>query len=221
MRVVTHNVWVGQPPAKLKANLRRLIKATAVDDEPPVAIALQEAHRLNDDLPGYRRFWIPGSDDDRNNQLLIRREGVKVHREHLVHAPHPWIGPKHQQRHDPRRSPGATIEVDDRHWIILATHLIPNDGRNPMAADGEWDSLTVWANGRMEDRPLVMLADWNSRKDSPDLRRFAHRTNTEIHLKGIDGALTRNCRVDRIKELDGKYGSDGHNPVVLDLEADK
>ena len=51
LRLVTHNVWVGQPPGELRANLSRL----AADTDWPHAIALQEARRLAAPPTGYVR----------------------------------------------------------------------------------------------------------------------------------------------------------------------
>lgn len=219
MKVVTHNVWVGQEPDEVREHLIALAEET----HDPVAILLQEAHRFNRSIPGYARFAVDGTrEEEDSNSVILLRGDVELLREHQVEVKGPhWIGPKHGHRHPPKVHKGLTIQHKGQPWVLLDVHRIPNDQRNPLAVDLEWRELRRWANNRTEGRPLAMVGDWNARHVDSDLREFARHTDTEIHLRGIDGALTRNCTVTKVTELKGLYGSDGHHPLEITLEADR
>lgn len=217
MKVVTHNVWVGQEPEEIRSHLVELAEET----EGPAGIFLQEARRFNGSIPGYRRI---AEDDTReqedSNSVLLVRHDLEVMHEHYVRVKGPhWVGPKQGKSHPPKVHVGATVRHQDQPWVLLDVHRIPNDLRNPLAVDLEWLALRRWASHRTEGRPLAMIGDWNARHVDLDLREFAAHIDAEIHLRGIDGALTRNCTVTRVRELKGLYGSDAHHPLVITLEA--
>ncbi len=221
MRVVTFNAWVGQEPEDLRSNLLQLCG----DLFAPEVIALQEATRFDGTIPGYDR--VAASDRGRHRDasssvLLVRRKGVRIMRATAVRVNGPsWVGP-HGTVHPPRVYPAVSLLVhNDRkigsaeRWRVIDVHRTPLRHQNREAWAAEEDALARWAGTPGDSpRPVVMLGDWNGRYS--DLRPLAKRTGTSVHLRGIDGALLRNCHGDA-RRLPERYGSDAHFPVALDL----
>lgn len=214
MRVVTLNAWLGQDPEDLRNNLLRLCG----DLFAPEVIALQEATRFDGSIPGYVR--IAADDKGRHRDasssvLLVRRTGVRIMRATAVRVNGPsWIGP-HGTVHPPRVYPAVSLRVDGQRWRVIDVHRTPLRHQNKEAWAAEEDALARWAGVPGDSpRPTVMLGDWNGRYS--DLRPLAKRTGMSVHLRGVDGALLRNCRGDA-RRLPERYGSDAHYPVSLDL----
>ncbi len=224
--VVTFNVWTGQHPEALRDNLGQLVDDTEkLTRRPLTALALQEAKRFDGTLPGFTRVACDeGPPDSSEVVLLVRKHGVKLLHEHTVRVDDPagrWVGPKHGRRHPPHVWPGATIEDETgQRWVLLAVHRLAGRGRNPEAWAAEHATLVKWANTRHEGRPLGMFGDWNSRAYDPrrlSVGFLARDIRAETHLKGIDGAVVRDCRA-TARKLRSKYGSDAHRPVLHTLE---
>lgn len=220
LRVVSHNMYVGNKDPK--GNLTRLAENTDAD-----VIVVQEAKNWHGTIPGYERFV---ADSDRpeadSTILLVRKKDTEVHRERSIEVGGPdWIGPKHDLRHKPRVFPAASIEVRGRRWDVIGIHRNPGgpDSRNEDAWRAEDKALVEWEARREEHRPkrpAVLAGDWNDRKATKhpvSVSSLAKRLGGDLRLRGIDGAIAIGADGIHVKELPGRYGSDGHNPVVIDL----
>jgi endonuclease/exonuclease/phosphatase (EEP) superfamily protein YafD len=215
IRLATHNVYVGNKhPA---ADLAKLAK----DAARPHAIAVQEARHLTRPPHGYQRVALdePPHPDHLGTQLLVR-DDVPVIRRRVLPCGGPWwTGPKHSLRHPPPIHVGATVEVAGIRWDLLSVHGVwtgPRD-RNTDTRRAELRALREWMLARQDrndgTRPVIPLGDWNAR--AADLTELAHVTHARIALEGIDGALAVNVAHVSTRELPGRYGSDGHQPVLV------
>lgn len=225
LRVVTFNVWVGQAPSQLRRNLIEL----ANDTGRPHVIALQEAKRFGGTIPGYCRIDSETfRREAKSNVLLVRNADVTVHRYHEVAVQGPmWKGPKHGLEHPPRIFPGTTVEVDDQRWDVLDVHRTPGGPTSSVKSNrrASWAAedrdLESWLDSRWErhpERPALVVGDHNNRvfdRNKLSISDLARRTECNLAVLGIDGALFRNCTV-KARKLDRLYGSDGHRPVVID-----
>lgn len=228
--LVTHNVGSrtgpetpNSDPDQLRDNLARL----AGDIEPrlPHVLALQEATRLRHAIHGYQRVAIdfPDHPDDLGCQLLVR-DDVEVIRRRLVAVGGPWwTGPKHGLRHPPKVFVGATVELRGQRWDVLSVHRVwtgPHH-RNADTWRAERDALMSWIPDRAErdhgTRPVITLGDWNDRGDG--MAPLVRSTGGQLAMRGIDGALGVNCHL-KAHKLDDRYGSDGHEPVVVSATAE-
>jgi hypothetical protein len=222
LRIVTHNIWVGQPPARARENLSRLARNTKM----PHVLALQEARRFNGSIKGYDRYAVEESGNpEADNCVLLVREDVEVFRDRSIDVIGPvWIGPKHDIPHPPRDFPGRSLRVEGERVDVLNVHRTPGGPWSRVAASwrAEHAALMKWADQRDEeapDRPLAMVGDHNGRAGDPrkfGLPDLAKRIDGKLLMKGIDGAIIRGC-TGKAVELDDKYGSDGHHPVLLTL----
>ena len=213
----SHNIHsVGQSPEEMRRNLLCLVDEVEAELNAGLdVLALQEAKRFDGTLPGFRRIAKDEGHDEHSNNVLLVRRGLEVTRTFFVEPGGPdWIGPKHGDRHPPRVFPGVRLRKDRQPWAVLDVHGIPNRSRNPVAAGAEWAALTEWYNGRRRGLPVLGLGDWNGRRTDISMLRFARRTKSRLYLKGIDGAVARDCRVKGLVELDGLFGSDAHQPVA-------
>lgn len=219
MRIVTFNAWVGQDPRDLAQHLEEL----AHDTDRPEVIAVQEAKRYGGSIPGYERVAASMKHlEDRSCLLLVRRRGVKIHRERELRIVGPWWTGPHGDRHPPRVYPGVGIETPEGRAVVLNVHRTPirNSGKPGVA--GSWAAehvqLRAWLNDRTT-HPAAAVGDWNGRESDTEpmsVSDLAQQTRTDLRLRGIDGALTKGFE-GRTRKLDQKYGSDGHHPVVVDL----
>lgn len=223
MRAVSFNVWVGQEPEKLRRNLVELVDDLTFERTgPPHILSLQEAKRYSGTIPGYERVAVDdGHPDDAGCVLLVRKRGVEITHRHVVRAEGPrWRGPKHGLMHEPKVFPGVTIVHDGQAWVVLGIHRIPNRAMNPEASYAETKAVVDWATTRKPGRPMAMVGDFNGSANDADIIRLANATGTNVTLRGIDGALHRNVRVQSAVRISQQYGSDGHRPVVLNFEED-
>lgn len=228
--VVTHNIWVGNKDPR--GNLIRLRDDTAaITGTRPHAIVLQEAKRFRGTIPGYDRHACDEHGDEcRSTVVLVRDRGVDVTRARFLHVDGPdWVGPKHGDPHEPRTFPDLTLEVHDEHgdqrWDLLGVHRTPG-GPNPhIAVNGrswaaEHDEIVGWADHRQErheGRPFLIVGDHNDRAGTLEPRslgRLAADIDATAKMRGIDGALVHGARA-TAEELPGRYGSDGHQPVII------
>ena len=226
MRLVSHNVWVGQRPRRLRKNLAALARDTGN----PLGILTQEAMRLDRAIDGYRRLHAPlpaGHPDDLDMQLLVR-EDVTIIAPRFVPAGGPWwTGPKHGRKHPPKLFLGATLEHESRRFDVLNVHRCwTGRGRRNMASwRSEHETLTDWLLTRAArddgTRPVYAIGDWNGNpKDrgyAVTVGELAEDAGAKAAFRGIDGALAINGTVSRFYELEQRFGSDGHNPLVFDL----
>lgn len=218
LRLVTHNVYVGQPAAQLRDNLAELVEAT----DRPHALALQEAIRLDRGIPGYRRVAVQLElhRDDGGCVLLVRND-VQLVKPRIVQVAGPWwTGPKHGLRHPPKVFVGATLETEGRRWDVLDVHRCwTGRGRRNMDTwRAEHAALVRWLRRRGSvdrgRRPVVALGDWNA--GAHELDELAQDTGRtcQLAMRGIDGALAINATA-AAHELGRRFGSDGHQPVAV------
>lgn len=226
LRLVTHNVWVGNRGDELRANLSRL----AEDTSWPHAIAVQEATGLRLAIPGYQRVAVAVDElrhpDDLGCQLLLR-DDVELVRRRLVPVGGPWwTGPKHGHRHPPKVFVGATVGWAGLRWDLLSVHRVWTGGmrRNMGAWAAEHEALAEWTRARAAradgHRPVVELGDWNGRTSDTgrlSVTGLAAQVDGKLTMRGIDGALAVNATVSGCRELERRYGSDGHHPLVMRL----
>lgn len=224
LRVVTHNVWVGQRADQLRANVNRLIRDTA-----PHILNLQEAARFGGTVPGYRRH---AADDHPRPYAamcvqLVRRDLTIVRRGVMVINGPWWTGPHSDQPRNqpPRVYPWLCVARDDETpWYVLNVHRTwtGHGERNMWSWRSEDAQLDAWASRRNvghPSRPLVIDGDHNGNdrdKGTWSISSLARRIDAEPHLIGVDGPLVRGARC-RNRRLASGYGSDGHHPVVSDL----
>lgn len=226
LTLVTFNGWVGNPD--WRANLTLL----ANDTDRPHVLALQEAYRFGGTIRGYRRLACSHRDDnDAQSTIVLVRDDVPVTRHRCLHVDGPdWIGPKHGIRHDPRTFRDLTVEVDGTRFDVLAVHRTPG-GPQPgikanaaswAAEDAEIVSWATRREARHPDRPQVVIGDHNGRTgdDRPlGIGDLAARLGAVARLRGIDGALVAEAGKVTARKLDGRYGSDAHEPVVVTVTA--
>lgn len=225
LRLVTFNGWSGN--RDWRGNLADL----ADDASMPEVIATQETYRWDGTIPGYDRHAVtePGNKRAGNCVLFVRQRGVTICRERDIDVEGPgWVGPKHGIAQPPRDFPALSIltEEDEQRWDVVNVHRTwtGNLRRNMGSWSAEHRALIAFADRRHHaapGRPLVMLGDWNGGKSDPRplaVSGLAKAIGADVHLKRIDGALTRDCQV-RVKRMAGGYGSDGHHPVIVTLTA--
>lgn len=225
LRLVTFNGWSGN--RDWRGNLTDLADDTSM----PHVIATQETYRFDGNVPGYERHDItePGNPRAGNCVLFVRHRGVTICRERDIDVEGPgWVGPKHGIQQPPRDFTGLSIltEEDGQRWDVLNVHRTwtHNLRTNMGAWAAEHRELVDFADRRHRaapGRPLVMLGDWNGRKSDPrplSVSGLAKAIGADVRLRRIDGALTRDCE-GRAKRLPGRYGSDGHHPVLVTLTA--
>ena len=218
LRLVTHNLWVGQSNRSARRNLGRL----AGDTDRPHVLALQEAHRFDGTIPGYRRIGVETKlhRDDGDCVLLVRND-LPVIRPRLVQVGDPWwTGPKHGLRHPPHVFVGATIDHGGHRWDVLSVHRCwtGRGKRNLGAWRAEHTALRRFLRERASrnrgQRPVIALGDWNAgATELEDLAQDVLKP-AQLAMRGIDGALVINATAAADK-LDGRYGSDGHHPVAV------
>lgn len=221
---VTHNVWSGQHPASVHDNLQHLVDdCTRIAGEPPHAVKVQEGLRYERTIPGYERIAHDEGHRELSNCILfVRKAGVTVHRDFELGGDEPWIVVRYGTRKEPRLYPGATISLDAGGPRIdtVVVHRVPARGHNDEAWAEEHHGLVAYADRRANRHPnraLSLGGDWNGRGNDPrplSVPALAREIDADVRLRGIDGFLTRGF-TGRVHQLSGKYGSDGHQPVLF------
>jgi hypothetical protein len=233
LSVVTFNAWTGQTDRGLRDNLVNMVGDVAAlqGGVKPHAVVLQEVWDWDGSIPGYDRYAadpadFPGrkgrdADEVRSTTVLVRERGVDVRRADYieVHGPD-WRGPKHGLHHRPRVFPDLTLVVPDsgRPWDLLAGHRTPGGPRAGIKANrASWAAedaeIADWFQRR---GPQVAGMDWNntgSDRGPLTVHDLARRVGGKYLLAGIDGFMFVDAR-GHIHELPGRYGGDGHRPVV-------
>lgn len=221
LRVVTFNAYSAGNKA-IRDNLCDLIE----DAGRPEVVALQEAWRLDGSVPGYRRVGDQGSSREVGSSIALVRLDVEVTRERVYRVGPGWSWQGNKRA--PREFVDFTVAHDGMRWDFLATHRTPGGpyagikgNRASWAAEDR--AIDAWFDRRedREDRPKACLADHNGR--AGDLRArgigdLARRVGAKAALRGIDGALVTDARA-RTRKMKGRYGSDAHHPVIVDLTA--
>lgn len=220
---VTHNIWSGQNPKDVHDNLQRLVEDCArIAGDEPHAVKVQEGKRYERCIPGYERITDDtGHPENSNCILFVRRRGVTIHRDFEIAGDEPWVVVRYNTDKQPRIYPGATYSVGDGPKLdSVVVHRVPARGHNDDAWADEHRELVDFADrrhNRRPDRPLIFGGDWNGRRGDPrplSIDALAKEIGGDVRLKGIDGFVTRNM-TGRVHELSGKYGSDGHKPVLF------
>jgi hypothetical protein len=192
---------------------------------------LQEAHRFNGTVPGYRRWAADQHPRPEADMcvILYRRE-LKVIRRGLMVIDGPdWIGPKHGLKHPPRIFPWLCLQGEEGPgWYMLNLHRtwVGDEWRNLGSWEAEDAALERWADRRDAGhpaRPLVMGGDNNgSERDKHPLSvsSLARRTGTTLYLIGVDGVMARRAK-GHARRLARAYTPErpAHHPIVTDLVA--
>jgi hypothetical protein len=219
-RVVTYNAWIGQDETDddgrgdLLDNVIRLIEAAG----DPHVLSLQEVWDWSERVPGYRRVQAPRDRfphrEARSTQLLVRRDLPLIgHGAREAHGPW-WTGPKHGIPHPPRVFPRASVGYEDVVVDVFGLHFTrPAWSEGGAAWKGEQEVLVDWAHDRPPNRPQVFLGDLQGN----NLGHLAHRLDAQVWARGIDGALVHGMTVAGIRRIPGRFGGDGHRPVLLRL----
>ena len=236
MRLVTFNKWIGQRQVLANRNLRRLARKLGK----PLFIVLQEAQNFDGTIPGYRAYRCTEqgltSDDTYRAIVILVHESVRVKAAFARSVPGgDWVWKAGAK--EARVWVRLVCELEGEVFEVWGGHRIPGgpmagivSNRKAWAAEHRF--LVEWilrVKQKHPNRPIFIGADWNSHRDdnphhSASLAELAHRVGGRWFLRGIDGFLViagRGLpqppkRRRRVRKLLGKFGSDGHRPVVLD-----
>lgn len=227
LRTVSFNAWSAG-----NRNLRHRLCDLVEDAGGPDVIACQEMKNYRGSIPGYRRVALDEGHRENANCVLFVSRRLTLVREGYVRVGGPeWVGPKHNLRHPPRVFPWAVVESQDgQRFDVMSAHRVwtgPFRRRNMGAWRAEDAALVGWVGRRQAKHPgrlMVVNADWNGRTFDlrryglPDLaerlRRLPGVRGVALAVKGIDGALVVNGAHVGVRKLPGRYGSDGHRPVL-------
>lgn len=234
LRVVTFNCWVGQEPKQLRENLLKLVR----DTNKPHIIIVQEAWRWDaGTIRGYNTVRPDQNqyDTDKSTIILVRQD-AKIHHVGARRVPDGnWIWNGNQKA--PRVYPRVTVsfkELGATVFDVIGVHRIPNGPApsiplNRAGWEAEHRLLVEWVERIHKAHPnrvIVLGGDWNARLgESPQapfsLLSLAKKMDTraDIVLRGIDGFIVINGEARETEELEHKYGSDGHHPVVTTIKS--
>lgn len=221
-----HNVFVGQPRNSAVLNLGKLVRL-----EDPDVFLLSEAKRLGGKiLPG----WLNHAGDAKLGQDAANcRVLVNLARFHVLErgawkvpgARWRWKKPKPSRVYAwaliRRISDGAV-------FLVVSLHRIPG-GPVPgivenRAAWGREHTSIVREVGRLAARfpkaTVVLGGDWNAGANEKPEHRWSLASlardlgGAAVRILHIDGLMVLRGRLGRVYKLDGRFGSDGHRPVV-------
>lgn len=143
--VLQWNVYVGQPPRRVRRRLRSLIKTWQPD-----LILLSEAYRCRDQLStlkGYRLNQGANVGEGADCALLVHLDH-RVTKSSTARMRKSWIGPKHHLPKAPREYPRDRIRLGLGLIVVRAVslHLPTTDkaGRNLPAVSESTDWITRW-----------------------------------------------------------------------------
>lgn len=236
--MVEVRAFTWNPHAGRADELPEVLPRVLEDAGSPELVALQEVWDWGGTIPGYRRVAAPAEQwphrDARSTILLVKRaRGIRVLGETFRQVDGPvWHGPNGVV-HPPRLFPRVALSFGD--WAlegigIHRTWVNPNPSPHRAGNLKSWEAehreLLEWAarrHKRAPGRALVMLGDHNGRRTDAgrhgtqySLQSLAEHMGGTLELRGIDGAVARDVRVDQLDELDHTYGSD-HHPVSMRL----
>lgn len=222
VRGVSANIYVGNKNPKL--NLIALVTYLLF----PRFLIIQEAKNFKGSIPGYRAYRAPrhltNSNDYRSTIFLVRR-GTKVVEQDWQQVPKgQWQ--YHDNKREARVFGRITLALKRKRLDVYGVHRcplgpIPPRPVNREAWIAEHNFLTDWYRSSVDS---IFGGDWNTREtshpeDKFSLRALAKAVRSKTYVLGIDGFLTsRNLRVNKLRKLNRKFGSDAHHPVVIDFE---
>lgn len=229
--LVTHNVWKGQPLDRVRDNVARLAKDTGQ----PLAIFLQESARDNTrwTIGGYVAYTGPDAGDGDNNRILVLDDAEVLDSGHFRVPDGAWTWNGNDK--PARVFVWVAVRWRGRVWVLVVVHRVPNGPvplihMNNEAWKAEHKGLVDLDDTLAKRWPNAVFAfggDWNATmREMPDYRYSMRSLQKDLGVTGkgeaviaIDGFLVRNGEVLDAEKLDEKYGSDGHRPVVVKVEA--
>lgn len=225
LSVLTWNTWVGQAPKKLEANLFDLVG----DTQFPHVVSLQEVKRWKGHIPGYFTVRLPEKrvkHPDNLSTVLLVRNRLPIRRTGYLHVRGNGFDVPRGIHHPPRIFPWADFLLDNRYIFFMADHRTPARSykENEHSWEQEHKQQAGWVNRRAKKhphKPIFISGDKNERESDRgpfSLRQLAGETFSHLAMKGIDGTMFRNATLLTSRELNSKYGSDAHAPVVQTFE---
>ena len=236
---VTFNAWIGQDatddrdPDDLRDNLRRMMSdASDALGEKIAAACLQEVWDWEGSIPGYQPVRTPRGmfgPEGRSTQWLLLDD--LDYRAGFRQAPGEWIW--NGNRKAPRVFPRVSFQHAGKTWDLTGIHRVPNGPKpqidmNRAAWNAEHSLIEQWQTNIQERRPKhlrALFGDWNAGADEDpgypySIARLAKEIGCQTAMRHIDGALVdQRLEVRELQRLEGKYGSDGHRPVIMTLVA--
>ncbi len=144
LRVLAWNVYVGNPPDRVRAELGRLLL-----ERKPAVVVLNEAYRLGPlSVAGYDTFHrFPG---ERADTAVLVRDDVEVGRVRWVRMTEPWRGPIHGDLHAPRQYVSVRLLWGGHPVRLLGVHLPTGgpDGPNAAAVRESMTEIRGWLHAR-------------------------------------------------------------------------
>lgn len=212
LRALSWNVFTGHDPAEVRRTLIDLCNRY----HPHVVVPMEAAHQDLARFPGYRTLQETPEPMGRDHLVhefgdtaLLIRDDVKIRHERVEEMSVPWVGPKNDWPHDPRRYRSAWLQLPDgKVWKVQGAHWPTGgpDGRNAEAVAETIAHETQWLRRTMPGRPTALIGDLNLRQAQllpVVLAGRAHQMGS-----GPDHALYRNCS-GHMDQLD-MFGSDHH-----------
>lgn len=204
LEAMSWNVYVGNHPSKVRANLVKFINR-----HNPDVIYLYEALHLFGNLEGlgYRvlqlkpRATKPGRASNNGNIVCLVRNGLEIKTSKIARMSRAWKGPRLGKPQDPRVFRVIKVKKQGVVWKVAGVHF--PFGRARVEAVNFVRNLIKVTSPK---RPVIVLGDFNFNEKNVT-ENIAKPAGAEVAGERIDLAVYANCDLVSEKNL-GKGVSD-------------